>query len=395
MKIVHIMGYFVPELGYQEYYISKQHAKMGHEVHVIASDMIYPFENVIKMYKDAGIDIRSRKRKPGTEIIEGIHTHWMPHILEYTDFIICKSVKKKLEEIKPDIVFAHESRQGLPCQTAKYKDKLGFKLIVDQHDFYHKIKGRIKSILRNIEYFGFRRFLIDYNFKKADKIIPVTKHTKEFLIKTHKIPEEKLKLIELGVDTDTYYPREVEALNLRKRLNFDKQDIILMFVGTIYRRKKLELLIKAVNEIKDNKNLKLLIVGDGEVEYMDELKNLVKELNLENKIIFNGFANKKELPVYYTMADVGVWPANNSVSIIEAMACNLPIIMVDWQMPHLVSHENGFKFPFHDKEKLKECIIKLAEDKELRKKMGENSGKAANEIYSYKAVAERFLDAAK
>ena len=49
------MGYFVPELGYQEYYISKEHKKMGHDVYVIASDMLYPFSNIEKMFKDSGI----------------------------------------------------------------------------------------------------------------------------------------------------------------------------------------------------------------------------------------------------------------------------------------------------------------------------------------------------
>ena len=112
-------------------------------------------------------------------------------------------------------------------------------------------------------------------------------------------------------------------------------------------------------------------------------------------MIFNGFAKRKELPIYYSMADVGVWPANNSVSIIEAMACKLPIVMVDWQMPHLVSHNNGFKFPFDDKKTLKKYLIKLIKNKRLRQKMGANSYKAAIKFYSYRAIARKFLEAAK
>ena len=55
MKIVHIMGYFIPEFGYQEYYIAKKHKELGHDVYVISSDMLYHFSNIKKMFEDAGI----------------------------------------------------------------------------------------------------------------------------------------------------------------------------------------------------------------------------------------------------------------------------------------------------------------------------------------------------
>ena len=389
------MGYFVPEFGYQEYYISKEHKKMGHDVYVIASDMLYPFSNIEKMFKDSGIKYTGRKRKDRLSIIDGLKVYWLPHYIEYNDFILCRGVKKTLEKIKPDIVFAHESRQGLTCQAAFYKDNLGFKLVVDQHDFYHKIPGKIKTLLRNIEYFGFRKFLIDYNLRKADKIIAVTKPTREFLIKSHKVNPKKIELIELGVDTDLYCHRKNEAIKLRKKLGIKEDEVILMFVGTIFRRKNLELLMNAFNEIYKDYKTTLLIVGEGDKEYMNELRSLAKKLNLGNKMIFNGFAKRKELPIYYSMADVGVWPANNSVSIIEAMACKLPIVMVDWQMPHLVSHNNGFKFPFDDKKTLKKYLIKLIKNKRLRQKMGANSYKAATKFYSYSIIARKFLEAAK
>ncbi len=395
MKIVHLMGYFVPELGDPEYYLTKKHKHKAHYVCVIASDMLYPFQKIGKMFKDAGYSYNGRKRKEAVSVFDGIKVYWLPHWIEYNDFILCCGVKDTLEKIKPDIVFAHESRQGLSCQAAFYKDKFGFKLVVDQHDFYHDIPGKIKTLLRNTEYFGFRKFLIDYNFRKADKIIAVTKPTREFLIKTHKINPKKIELIELGVDTDLFYYRKNEAVKLRKKLGIKKDEVIVIFAGTIYRRKNLELLMKVFNEICRSYKTRLVIVGEGDKEYMAELKSLANKLKLGNKIIFNGFAPRKELPAYYSMADIGVWPANNSVSIIEAMACKLPIVMVDWQMPHLVSHNNGFKFPFNDSKMLKHYILKLVKDKKLRQRMGENSYKAATQYYSYQFIAKRFLEAAK
>src|SRR3989338_6235374 len=111
MKIVHLMGYFMPEFGYQEYYLAKEHAKMGHDVHVIASDRLYPFKNIKKMFEDSCLRYYGRKRKAALSRIEGIKVHWLPRIIEYNDFILCRNLKQTLEKIRPDIVFAHESRQ--------------------------------------------------------------------------------------------------------------------------------------------------------------------------------------------------------------------------------------------------------------------------------------------
>ena len=141
--------------------------------------------------------------------------------------------------------------------------------------------------------------------------------------------------------------------------------------------------------------MKLIIVGGGESRYIDELKALVKKLGIAKNIIFTGFVKKENVKDYFSAADIGVWPGNNSVSIMEAMACRLPIIMVDLQLSHLVGYNNGIKFQQHDKKELKLSIKKLAENKNLRTKMADNSFEAIKKNYSYDKIAERFLELVK
>jgi glycosyltransferase involved in cell wall biosynthesis len=167
-------------------------------------------------------------------------------------------------------------------------------------------------------------------------------------------------------------------------------DIVLIFSGTIVRRKGIELLLEALSEMK-NKNLKLMIVGGGDVDYMSDLKALTKKLNIENKTIFTGFVKKDNVKDYFSAADIGIWPGNNSVSIMEAMACKLPIVMVDLQLGHLVNYNNGLKFPQHSKEKLKQALEKLIRN-DLRIKMANNSVNAIKKYYSYDTIAKRFLN---
>ena len=389
MRIVHLMGYFVPELGYQEYYLAREHKRMGHDVYIVTSDMFYPFPDIENMLKEAGAKDTSRKKKPGFSVVDGINVHRLSHIIEYSDFILVKGLKKILEKIKPDVVFAHESRQGTPALAAYYKKKIGYRLVVDQHDFFHKIPHHhfVKKILRNLDYFIFRKQIVNFSLRKADKIVAVTEKTKKFLKNTHNVNSI---LIPLGVDTNSFDYSKKGRGRIRNKYNIQKDDVVVIFAGTIVRRKGLELLLNSFSELKQ-KNAKLLIVGGGDKKYMKELKELTKKIGVAEKTIFSGFVNKTELPDYFSAADIGVWPGNNSVIIMEAMACNLPVIMVDLQLSHLVGYSNGFKFKENDKQSLKKYMERLICNPKLRKKMGKNSHNGILKDYSYKELAKKFI----
>ena len=163
-----------------------------------------------------------------------------------------------------------------------------------------------------------------------------------------KIKGNKMQLIPLGVDTDSFKFKESSRSRIRKKHKIKEDEIAIVFAGTIVRRKGLDIIFKAFSEL-DNNKLKLLIVGNGEVNYVNELKELAKKLGIEKNTIFTGFKNKKEIPDYFSASDIGVWPGNNSVIIMEAMACKLPIVMVDLQLGYLTSFNNGFKFKENDK----------------------------------------------
>ena len=390
------MGYFVPELGYQEYYLAKKHMQMGHDVYVIASDMLYPFPNIESMLKEAGAKYTTKKIKAGFTIVDGIKVYRLKCLFKYSDFILVKGLKKALNNIKPDIVFAHESRQGLPALAGYYKKKMGYKLIVDQHDFYHKIPNHPwwKKLLRFLDYFLFRKFIVNYSLNRADRIVAVTQETKEFLIKTHKINQKKIFLIPLGVDVDFFKFDDKARVNIRKIFRIKYSNIVLVFSGTIVRRKGIEILLEALSDIK-NENVKLMIVGGGDADYMQKLKNLAKKLGIKNKVIFVGFVKKDNVKNYFSAAEIGVWPGNNSVSIMEAMACKLPIVMVDLQLSHLVSYNNGLKFPQHNKEELKNALKMLISNKKLRLIMADSSINAIKKYYNYDIIAKRFLNLAR
>ena len=239
-----------------------------------------------------------------------------------------------------------------------------------------------------------RRLIVNYSLGKADRIVAVTQETKDFLVRTHRIRPRDISLIPLGVDMGLFRFDGKARKEIRKRFKIKEDDVALVFSGTIVRRKGIELLLDALLEIKSG-NVKLMIVGSGDTAYIQELKDMAKRHGIESRVIFAGFVKKENVRDYFSAADIGVWPGNNSVSIMEAMACRLPIIMAGMQLSHLATYNNGLKFPAHDKEKLKIALDKVINDKKLRLRMADNSFSAIKKDYSYDAIAKQFLDLAK
>ena len=391
MRIVHLVGFYSPELGYQESYLAEQHARMGHEVHVIASDRPYPFPNIKKIMKDA----RARLEKEKGRNDSGVKVPRLNSWRVYADLILLFGIKKKLREIRPDVVFAHESRQSPPYYAGMWKKELGYVLVTDQHDFHHHIPKHslAKKLLREIDYVIVRNPMVRKALKRSDGIIAVTRETKAYLKKQFKLKDEDVALVELGVDEKAFTNNPKARLRIRKAHGIKDSDVAFAFAGTIVRRKGIEMLIEAFAKMA-NMDSRLMIIGDGEEAYMEELKQLSADLGVQDSVIFTGFVPKAELPEFFSAADVGVWPGNNSVIIMEAMACGLPVIMVDLQLSHLVGYNNGMKFHSGDLAELQSCMQKMM-DTRLRKKLAGNSRKACEKNYSYASIARQFLEVAK
>lgn len=397
MKIVHLMGYFVPELGYQEYYLAKKHKELGHDVYVVASDLWYPSPGIETMSKEAGAKNASRKRKPGFDIIDGIKVYRLRHFFEFTDFVLVKGLKEALNKIKPDVVFAHESRQGAPALAGLWKKEIGYKYIIDQHDFWHKVKehGPIMKALRYLEYEIFRKRFVNFAIKRADAIIAVTPESKQFLIQRHGVDKNKIELIKLGVLAERFAFSKKLRERTRKKYEIKPDEVVLMYSGIIYPRKYLEMLVSAFSKLKAKKHARLLIVGSGEKNYIKKIKSMAADLGLGKKVIFAGLVNPRNLRDYYSASDIAVWVNNNSISIMEAMACKRPVIIPALQLKGLVSYNNGYAFAPLNESRLIECMDNLIDDKNLRLKMGLNGYKAVIENFDYTKIAGDFLGVAK
>lgn len=284
-------------------------------------------------------------------------------------------IKQIIKDFEPDIVHAHyASSYGLLGTLSGFHP---FVLSVWGSDvFSFPLKSPIhKIMLRN-------------NLKKADKILS----TSYVMAKETKLYTNKdIEVTPFGIDMEDFKPMEVESL-------FNKDDIVIGTVKTLEDKYGIGYLIKAFKIVSDKYPalpLKLLIVGGGSLEKY--LKNLSKELNVEDKTVFTGKVPFSDVPKYHNMLSVSVSVSNSEsfgVAIIEASSCAKPVVVSNvGGLPEVVEDGvSGFIVPPRDPEKTAEAIEKLVLDKDLREQIGQNGRERVKKLYNWDDNAKQMIE---
>lgn len=164
-------------------------------------------------------------------------------------------------------------------------------------------------------------------YSNTDKIITISESAKKDLINLYKIPEEKIIVTPLGADKKFRRITDNTAL-MKVKKKYHLPENFLLFVGTIEPRKNLENLIKAYSPFKNRNTIKLVIVGKKGWKY-DPFFQTIKKLDLEKDVLLTGFVDDNDLPYFYNLAKVFVYPSfyeGFGLPVLEAMACGCPII---------------------------------------------------------------------
>ena len=168
-------------------------------------------------------------------------------------------------------------------------------------------------------YKGIIKLVTQYIGKKIDRIICVNKDYIQIFQKWGVDPK-KLVFIPNGIDTSRFTPGKSvfsEAF---------KDEKVIIFFGRLHYQKNVDLLIKGFQQISYNR-VKLLIIGDG-----PDANRLHKLSRNDENIIFTGRVSDEELVEYLRVAYMMVLPSRGetaSLTLMEAMACGLPVIASD------------------------------------------------------------------
>ncbi len=275
-------------------------------------------------------------------------------------------LKEYISKVQPDVVHAHyASSYGLLGALSKFHP---FVISVWGSDVFDFPNNSI--IHKNI---------LKINLRKADKILSTSK---VMATETQQYTNKPIEITPFGIDTKQFAKKTVKSI-------FNKNDIIVGTIKSLEPVYGIEHLINAFKIVSDKHPkipLKLLIIGGGSQE--KKLKLLVKDLNIEDQTIFVGKILHSEVPRYLNMLSIFVALSNKEsfgVSIIEASACKLPVVVSNvGGLPEVVENKkSGYIVPAQNPEQAAKKIEMLVLDSELRQSMGDFGREWVKRTYNW------------
>lgn len=195
--------------------------------------------------------------------------------------------------------------------------------------------------------------------EKADAVIAISQHTKEDLVEYLGLSEKKITVIYQGVDTTFFNPEKRDETILGK---YNVTGRYLLYVGSEKWRKNFEGLLRTFKKILNHyPDLTLVKVGTaGRRKYRAYHRKLVKDLSIEDSVVFTGFVDQEDLPQLYSSAEALILLSlyeGFGRPPLEAMACGTtPIVSNRTSLPEVVGNA-GYKIDIK-KDDIADSIIK-------------------------------------
>jgi glycosyltransferase involved in cell wall biosynthesis len=165
-------------------------------------------------------------------------------------------------------------------------------------------------------------------------------------------------------------------------LGFSERDIVCIYTGRFSEDKNPLLLAQAIARLADKGHaFKAVFVGNGpQADLVADCPGCVT----------HPFVPLGELADFYRSADIGVWPAQESMSMLDAAACGLPVIANDQMQAMERIEGNGVAYRLHDLNDLERALLAL-EDGDVRRRLGSVGARKMAGAYSWRSIAIRRL----
>ena len=270
------------------------------------------------------------------------------------------SLPKVMKKENVDVFFSPEGFVSL-------RSKIPSINVIHDIIFEHQAKG-VKPFDRRF----FQKYFPKYG-RKAQTIITVSKFSKDDIIKTYKLPKDKIVVVYNGVG-DQYKKVSNETKNEIKR-RYTNGNSFFLFVGSLQPRKNISGLMKAFDEYKNsvssNDTMKLLLVGNRHF-WTSDMEKAYAEMKFKMDVIFAGRVNGDDLVDIYGATEALVYVPlieGFGLPIVEGFKSEVPVITSNITSMPEVAGEAALLVDPYDYHDISKAMISIVSDIELRKKM--------------------------
>lgn len=232
------------------------------------------------------------------------------------------------------------------------------------------------------------RYRVTYNFL-ATRIVANSNATKTSLLKnTPWLDKERITVIYNGIDPEFY--AHGNGVKIRHHYGLTDDTPLIGFVGQLNERKGIQYLLEAFMQVRQEiPGAKLMLVGSGNLR--STIEAFRQNNNCCEQIILAGF--QTNIPDFMNAFDLLVLPSlweGFGYVLVEAMAAGRPVITTNTSsMPEIVRDGvDGLLVPPGEAQSLSQAIIRLLQNPQLAKQMGENGKKHVEEQFTKKRMID-------
>ena len=385
MRVTHIIASYQEELGYEENHLGHFQTLAGAEVSLISS--VLP-SGMWQQTSDTTLSSTGVSLGPYED--RGVHIHRLE-----TNFraransqIVLRGLKDTIRQIHPDILHVHGPVGTLCIQALLTARSLDVPVVVDNHLCYFNL--RPYGLSKRIYYRSlFRRLILPRFQGVIGRYIPLMPDSEAVLHNELGIPYDRMTHSTLGADTQTFMYNPAARDNVRNNLRIPIDVPVIAFLGRIGPEKQVDVLVSAWKQLADKYGAHLLLIGPATSAMEQGLLALVEERH-RDMLAITGHVPNADLPAYLSTADIGVWPGDPGIAMIEAMSCGLAIIHTNpYYIARMSKYQNAELFPRGDRDALARTLDSILEDPHKLTQMRSQSRLLAEDYFDWRKVAAR------
>jgi glycosyltransferase involved in cell wall biosynthesis len=251
-------------------------------------------------------------------------------------------------------------------------------------------------VSRNLKFKRVIDLILRLNAVRSDEAYVAYNEIKS-IIDSYRLPSQSPSIIvPNGVNPDKFQPVDKDAARSQLDIEFDPDEFVIGFVGSIKQRHSLRPLIESLQSLPDDPSLTALIVGSGPL--VDELVRLTEKLEIRDRVTFTGFVPHESVNTYISACDVlygVVSPENpsNPIKCYEYLSCERPIITTDVpEFEFVGQHDLGAFVESPTPDAIASCITDFMQmDEKDIEKMGTRGREYVVDNHTWEIAAKRII----
>lgn len=333
--------------------VEDQHHLFGDRVSLITGPGLGPEGSLEDRARQGGLDLR---------IIDASRRSIQP----WRDWQSYRELLRLLREIKPDLIHTHSSKAGILGRMAAARLRL---------PCVHTIHGASFHVGQSALAHNLYRWLERRAAPATDRFISVCHAMTDQYVAAGVAPREKFTTIYSGFDVEPFLNPPRPPQDVRAELGLRPEDVVIGKVARLFPLKGHEFIVRAARSVIDQcPSVRFLFVGDGILRPHFEAE--LSAAGIRDRFVFAGLVPPGKVPELVHAMDIvvhtSVWEGLARV-LPQGLIAGKPLVSydIDGAREVVIPNETGFLLPPKSIDALSAALCKLANDSDLRRRLGE------------------------